>query len=155
MDSSPSNLSVSESETILGEKQLSTDRFAIFLGLLVFISFPGVLVLGHSFVLRDFGAYGLPLAHFHREVFWRGELPLWNPFNSCGLPFLAQFNTLTLYPPSLIYLLLPLPWSLSFFVLLHLFWGGLGMYFLARRWTGGHRLGAAMAGLIFAFNGLT
>ena len=35
-----------------------------------------------------------------------------------------------------------------------LFWGGLGMYFLAYRWTH-HRLAAGLAGLIFAFNGLS
>ena len=59
-----------------------------------------------------------------------------------------------LYPPALIYLLLPLEWSLSFFCLLHLFVAGLGMYCLARRWTG-NRGAAAVAGVIFAFNGLS
>src|SRR5207249_1563763 len=66
----------------------------------------------------------------------------------------AQWNTMPLYPPALIYLLLPLSWSLSFFSLLHLFWAGLGMYFLGYRWTG-NRLGASVAGLVFAFNGLS
>jgi hypothetical protein len=60
---------------------------------------------------------------------------------------------MTLYPGSLIYLLFPLPWSLSFFCLAHLFWGGLGMYFLALQWTN-HRLAAALGGMIFSFNGL-
>lgn len=31
---------------------------------------------------------------------------------------------------------LPLSWSLAVFCLLHLWFGGLGMYFLAPRWTG-------------------
>src|SRR5947209_4036636 len=61
---------------------------------------------------------------------------------------------MTLYPGSLIYLLLPLPWSLSFFCLAHLFLAGLGMYFLAFRWTTNH-FAAAVAGVAFAFNGLT
>src|SRR5205085_524560 len=34
------------------------------------------------------------------------------------------------------------------------FLAGLGMYFLAHNWTG-NRLGAAVAGTVFAFNGLT
>ncbi|HZQ45490.1 MAG TPA: YfhO family protein, partial [Verrucomicrobiae bacterium] len=38
--------------------------------------------------------------------------------------------------------------------LAHLFWAGLGMYFLAHRWTA-NRLAASVAGLIFAFNGLS
>jgi hypothetical protein len=146
----------SESERKFGasDQWLTTGRFAVILGLLVFATFPGVLLGSTTFIIRDFGLFGYPLAYYHRQSFWRGELPLWNPLSSCGLPFLAQWNTLTLYPFSLIYLLLPLSWSLSFFCLAHQFWGGLGMYILARRWSE-HRLAAALAGLIFAFNGLT
>ncbi|HXC99756.1 MAG TPA: YfhO family protein, partial [Verrucomicrobiae bacterium] len=40
------------------------------------------------------------------------------------------------------------------FCLSHLFIAGMGMYFLAHRWTG-NRLAAAVAGIVFAFNGLT
>ena len=134
---------------------LTTGRFALLLGLLIVATFPGVLFGGTTFIFRDFGMFSYPVAFFHRQCCWRGEfLLLWNPFNNCGLPFLAQWNTLTLYPFSLIYLLLPLKWSLSFFCLAHLFWGGLGMYFLAQRWTH-HRLAAGLAGVIFAFNGLS
>jgi hypothetical protein len=61
---------------------------------------------------------------------------------------------MALYPPALIYLLVPLQWSLSFFCLVHVLWGGFGMYLLARHWTN-HSLGAAVAGIIFSFNGLT
>jgi len=136
------------------DQWLRPARFALLLGVLIVASFPKVLLGGRAFVIRDFGMFGYPLAYFHKESFWHGELPLWNPLSNCGLPFLAQWNTLTLYPPSLIYLLLPLTWSLSFFCLAHLFWGGLGMYLLAYRWTQ-HRLAAALAGIIFAFNGLS
>ena len=133
---------------------LTSGRFALVLGLLVILTFPGVLLFGQTFVFGDFGMFGSPLAHFTRESLGHGELPLWNPYNCCGLPFLAQWNTLALYPPSLIYILLPFPWSVSFFCLLHLFWGGLGMHFLAQRWTA-DRWAGAVAAVIFAFNGLT
>ena len=133
---------------------LTAGRFALLLALLIAATFPGVLLGSTTFIIRDFGMFGYPLAYYHRQSFWRGELPLWNPFSNCGLPFLAQWNTLTLYPLSLIYLLLPLTWSLSFFCLAHMFWGGMGMYFLAYRWTN-HRLAAGLAGVIFSFNGLT
>src|SRR6266481_472409 len=134
------------------KKWLSPVRFALILGALVFVSFPQVLLGLETFVFRDFGLFGYPLAYFQRQCFWRGELPFWNPYNNCGVPFLAQWNTMSLYPPALIYLLLPLGWSLSFFCLLHLFFGGMGMYALAYRWTN-DRLGASVAGLVFAFNG--
>ena len=133
---------------------LTPGRFALLLALLVVATFHEVLLGGATFMFRDFGMFSYPVAYFHRQCFWRGELPLWNPFNNCGLPFLAQWNTLALYPFSLIYLLLPLTWSLSFFCLAHLFWGGLGMYFLAYRCTN-HRLAAGLAGVIFSFNGLS
>jgi hypothetical protein len=133
---------------------LTPGRFAILLGSLVLVDFGAMAVGWQTLFLRDFGYFGYPLAHYHRECFWRGELPLWNPLNCNGLPFLAQWNTLTLYPPSLIYLLLPLPWSLNLFSLAHLVLAGVGMFVLAQRWTGS-RLGAGVAGLSFAFNGLT
>lgn len=133
---------------------LAPARFALVLGGLLFAAFPQVLLGRHTFVIRDFGFFAYPLAHFQRECFWRGELPFWNPYNNCGVPFLAQWNTMPLYPPSLIYLLFPLSWALSFFCLLHLFWAGLGMYLLAQRWTG-NRLAASVAGLVLAFNGFS
>jgi hypothetical protein len=129
-------------------------RFAWALALLIFIPFWNVLLGFSTFVVRDFGLFSYPVAFFQRQSFWNGQMPWWNPLSCCGLPFLAQFNTLCLYPPALIYLLLPLSWSLPFFCLLHLFFGGMGMYFLAARWAGS-RAGAALAGVVFAFNGLS
>jgi hypothetical protein len=128
-------------------------HFAFLLALLIFVSFPAVILGTRTFVFRDYGLFSYPVAFFQRQCFWQGELPLWNPLNYCGVPFLAQWNTMVLYPASLIYLLLPMPWSLSFFCLAHLFWGGLGMYFLAGQWTN-HRLAAALGGVVFSFNGL-
>jgi hypothetical protein len=131
---------------------LTTRRFTVLLGLLIFVAYPQVVTGFHSFVYRDFGLFGYPLAHYHKECFWRGEIPLWNPYNNFGLPYLAQWGTLVLYPPSLIYLLLPLPWSLGLFTLLHQLFGGVGMFVLARKWTG-NSLAAGVAGIAFAFHG--
>ncbi len=136
------------------EKIFTPARFGGLLALLVLAVFPHVLLGVETFVARDFGFFVYPLAHFQRDCFWRGELPFWDPYNNCGVPFLAQWNTMPLYPPTLIYLALPFTWSLSFFSLLHLWWAGIGMYFLARRWTG-HNFAAAFAGTAFAFNGYT
>ncbi len=133
---------------------LTLPRFAALLATLVLLKFPLVILGQQTLVYRDFGLFSYPAAWFQRECFWRGELPFWNPWHHCGLPFLAQWNTMPLYPGAVIYLLLPLTWSLPFFCFLHIFWGGMGMYLLARRWTG-HTVAAALAGIIFAFNGLS
>jgi hypothetical protein len=128
-------------------------RFALLLAAMIAIPFWDVLLGFKTFVIRDYGLYSYPVAYFLRESFWHGQWPLWNPYSDCGIPFLAQLNTLSLYPLSLFYLLLPLTWGLGMFCLMHIFLGGMGMYFLAARWTNS-RAGAAVAGVVFAFNGL-
>ncbi len=132
---------------------LTPGRFAVLLAVLTLASYPQVFLGLQTFVYRDFGYFAYPIGYHLRESFWRGELPLWNPLNNCGIPFLAQWNTQVLYPPALFYVLLPLSWALGVFCLLHLFWGGLGMFVLAQRWTQ-DRFAAAFAGVVFAFNGL-
>src|SRR5437667_10929259 len=125
-------------------------RFGAILALLLLGTFPKVLLGLHSFVYRDYGVLAYPFIHYARESFWRGELPLWNPLSNCGAPFFGQWGTMTLYPFSIVYLLFPLPWSLGVFCLGHLFLGGLGMYLLARRWTG-NQFAASAAWVAFVF----
>ena len=129
-------------------------RFALFLALLVIATFPEVVAGLETFVARDYGFFAYPNAYFQQQCYRGAELPLWNPYNNCGIPFLAQWNTMPLYPPTLFYLLLPLRWSLGVFDLLHLWFAGMGMYFLARRWADDSFAGA-FAGVVFVFNGLT
>ncbi len=126
---------------------------AIFAALLV-AAYPTAIFGARTFFYRDFGVLAYPTVAFAREAFWHGTLPLWNPLSHCGVPFLAQWGTMPLYPGASIYLLLPLPWSLNCFCLAHLWLAGLGMYCLARDWTR-HDLAAAVAAVAFAFNGVT
>jgi hypothetical protein len=131
----------------------STIRFGVVLALALFAAFPGIALGTQSWFNRDYGVLGYPFIQYHRDCFWRGELPLWNPLSNCGAPFLAQWGTMTLYPFSLVYLLLPLPWSLNLFCLLHLLLAGIGMYSLARKWIG-TALPSAFAASAFVFSGL-
>jgi hypothetical protein len=128
-------------------------RFGIVAACLIAACFLPVLLGSQTFFFRDYAIFSYPLAAYHKEAFLRGEIPFWNPFNSCGLPFLAQWNTMVFYPLSILYVALPLPWSLNFFCLLHFWLGGLGMYFLARSWTQNSFAGS-VAGLAFMFNGV-
>lgn len=132
---------------------LSTKRFALLLGALLLISFHSVLFGDQAWFYRDYGFLGYPFAFFNREAFWSGEIPFWNSFIHCGVPHFAQWNTMVLYPGSLIYLLLPLPIGLAWFCVLHLFLGGMGMWRLARLDTGSN-FAAAFAGVAFVFSGL-
>jgi hypothetical protein len=125
----------------------------LLLAVLIMAAFPDVLSGANTFFIRDFALFGYPLAQYHRDCFWHGSLPLWDPYNDCGIPFLAQWNTMVLYPFSLFYVALPLSWSLGIFCLAHLFWAGFGMYFLIAKWTE-NRVAASVAGVAFAFSGL-
>ena len=127
-------------------------RFGVFLAVALFACFPEVWLGTRSFFFRDYGVLGYPFLFHARESFWQGELPLWNPLSNCGAPFLAQWGTMVLYPFSLIYLVGPMPWSLSVFCYGHLVLAGVGMYRLAQRWVG-DGLAASMAGTAFVFSG--
>jgi hypothetical protein len=128
-------------------------QFTLLMVLLAVAVWPGIILGWESFYLHDFGAVFYPQFAFFKDRFINGELPLWNPYSNCGVPFLAQWVTLTLYPPCLIFLLLPLPASLGWFCLLHFCLAGNGMFCLVRHWTR-HGFGAAFAGLCYAFSGL-
>jgi hypothetical protein len=124
------------------------------LGLLIVISVPGVVLGADAFFYRDTGLFSYPVAYYLRDSLRHGQWPLWNPCSNCGAPFLAQWNTLALYPFSLFYVLLPMPWALNFFLLGHLLLAGSGMYRLAHDWFGS-RFAASVAALTFAWNGLS
>jgi hypothetical protein len=127
-------------------------RFAAFLLLAFVVAFPGIWMGTETFFRSDYGVMAYPAAHYLRESLRAGELPLWNPLSNCGAPFLAQWGTMCLYPGSLFFVGLPMPWALGVFCLLHLWLGGLGARALAERWTG-NRFAAAVAGTAFAING--
>jgi hypothetical protein len=140
------------SETKSGDAGwLTPQRFLLLLAAALLAAFPGVALGLHTFFYRDFGALGYPGAIFHRDSLFRGELPLWNPYSHCGTPFLAQMGAW--YPPTWICLLLPLPWAENLSMLAHLVWGGLGMYWLTRRWGVGG-FAAGFAGMAYVFNGV-
>jgi hypothetical protein len=139
-----------ESLSALKSNWWTTGRFSLVLALLIAAAFPDVLLGLKTFVFRDYMLFGYSIAHYHRESFWAGEIPLWNPLSQCGLPFLAQWNTMVLYPLSFIYLLLPCRVA-QLLLPGHLFLGGWGC--TCWRDAGPSRTGIGGVGVAFAFNG--
>lgn len=136
------------------EKLFTRSRFVLLLALSLGFIFSKVLIGTETFAYRDFGVLAYPSLWYHHESFWRGELPLWNPLSNCGAPFLAQWGAMVLYPFSLFYLILPMPWSVNVFCLAHLLLAGAGLFRLVEKWTS-HPFAAAFAGFAFVFNGVT
>jgi len=129
-------------------------RFFLTISICLFTAFPEVITGVATFVFRDYGIFSYPNAYYLRQSFWKGEIPFWNPLSSCGIPFLAQWNTQVLYPFSFFYLIFPLEWSLTMSNLLHQLFGGIGAYLLLFMLSK-NRLGAAVGAIIYTFNGLT
>jgi O-antigen/teichoic acid export membrane protein len=81
-----------------------------------------------------------------------GEIPLWQPYIVAGAPFLAAGQSSTLYPFSLLFLILPLSSAYGWFTVSQLWLAAVNMYILARV-LGVRRIGAAIAALAYQLSG--
>ena len=135
------------------EEWFSPWRIGLLLGLLLVTAFPGIVAGTQTFFRSDYGVIGFPALDFLADAFRSAKLPLWNPYSNCGVPFLAQWGSMCLYPGNLFFFLLPFSWALGMFCLLHLWFGGMGMFLLARRWIGSP-IAASFAAVAFSFSGV-
>ncbi len=88
----------------------------------------------------DIQDYHLPLATFIANSLRRGELPLWDPYTYCGVPFYANIQAQLFYPPTLVAILASnavAPDHLLYFLELqligHVLAAGIFTYWLLRR----------------------
>lgn len=88
---------------------------AAFIGL-----FQDVVFYGSTFAKRDIWRFYYPVWHFGVESVKNGVLPLWNPYNSYGAPFLADIQTCVFYPLAAILYLPDYLWAFNFYILVHL-----------------------------------
>lgn len=102
-------------------------------------------------LLGDAATQFEPFLHFSAERLHQGQLPLWNPDNMLGAPFVGNMQSAVFYPPNWFSFLFPGPVSLAFLAWLKLFLASLGMYFLARRVAKIGVLGASIASITYAF----
>jgi len=96
------------------------------------------------------------LLHSLNRQYWADavhhlRLPLWNPHVGLGRPFLADVETTTLYPTTLLYLLGP-TFGLASSLFLHFVLAGLGMRAFARRLAIESPVADAMA-IVFLLSG--
>jgi hypothetical protein len=87
-----------------------------------------------------------------RSIVNQQAWPLWNPTILTGTPLLADGQLTFFYPPSLLFLALPLAQSFGYYALLQLILAGVGSYLFARRL--GLGAGAAtLTGICYMFSG--
>jgi hypothetical protein len=78
--------------------------------------------------------YHYPTAQFLHAELQQGNLPLWNPYQFAGQPFLALHTSCALYPPHLLFLMLFEPaQALEFHFAFHLWIAGWFTWLLAGR----------------------
>jgi Bacterial membrane protein YfhO len=70
---------------------------------------------------------------FLNQAAQKGDSILWNPYESCGLPFLALWRTRCLSPFSVPFYLMPLATAFTASVFLKLLVAGLAAFYVARR----------------------
>jgi hypothetical protein len=124
-----------------------------FVLILVVLHLP--ILLGRVVFTRDIAHWIFPALTFVRQSLLAGELPLWNPYQGLGFPVLGDPLYGVFYPPSWLLLLLPASWvanGITTLHFLHMVWGGLGVFVLARRLRA-TALAAAMGALAWSLSG--
>src|SRR6185503_737036 len=127
---------------------------AIVLAAVVAMLWNDKLVSGDRFELAnvDAGGYLYPAYETTYARMANGVLPLWNPYQLCGVPWLGALQTGVLYPPHALYLVLPTYEAMSTLVLVHLLIAALATFAVTRR-AGIGLAGAVLAGVLFASRG--
>lgn len=106
----------------------------------------------HNHLVSDLVLQNYQWKAFIRQQIADGEVPLWNPHQLGGIPFLAAGQASTLYPLSVIYYVMPLWLAYGWFTVVNLWLAGVFMYLFARG-LGIGRAGAMLSGIIYQFSG--
>jgi len=100
----------------------------------------------------DFFTYEVPVGAAAGEALRQGRIPLWNPHQFAGHPFLASVPFGVLYPGNLPFVFLPASLAIEVTVMLHLIAAGLFLFLYARSIPLG-RPAAAVAATTFMLGG--
>jgi hypothetical protein len=139
------------------------DGAALALLALVVLIFFGPVVTGRAWLPRgggDLVSFVYPMYRFAAASLREGQIPLWNPYQYAGAPFLADNQSGVFYPFNLILFLIRSDFSyqaIQALVIWHFAWAAAAMYGCLRGWRPLHPLGRwpALAGaLVFALSDL-
>lgn len=117
-----------------------------------------------SLTLGDFSGQFVAFAGYQYDRLSSGQIPLWNPYNNGGLPFIADTQAAVFYPPRLLTIALAAfagGWSyhaLELEMAVHVLLYSLLMYAFVRRLTlawPGSVFGALVAALMAGYSGFT
>ncbi len=112
-----------------------------------------IITPGWALVDYDVYLYFEPYRQYLAQAWVHGRvLPLWNAGIFLGAPFLANIQAAALYPPNLLFLVLPPEQALGWIMALHAGLAGAGMFFYARTALRLRTLGSTTAGIVYMLN---
>jgi hypothetical protein len=102
---------------------------------------------------RDSAHFYYPLFQWCRGEWEEGRIPLWNPYENCGSPVVADATSSVFYPGKLLFAL-PISYDGCFnlYIVLHVLLAAGGIYVLARSWRARHAA-AALAAIAYSCGG--
>jgi len=109
------------------------------------------LFFGSVYCSHELQCYAHPWRTYSARLLARGELPLWNPYASCGFPHQSTPETAVFYPGSFLFYTLPFCKALNVAVVAHLALASLGAYWLASL-IGLGGWARCLAAMAFGFN---
>jgi len=112
---------------------------------------------GNASPVLAFDPFGLyyPMLDYGFAALRGGRLPLWNPYQLAGVPFLATFYPGLLYPLNVAYLLLPVHVAMGILAAGHVVLAGLAAALYARLALRVSLVAALAAGVVFMLNTYT
>ena len=120
--------------------------------ILVVSFFFDVLFLNNVFCFRDIYRYFYPYKLYATESIKDGKIPLWNPYISSGIPFIATLQSQVFYPLSVIHYILPFNFGFQLFIVIHFFLAGIFIYILCKELKL-QPISSLTSAVIFSFSG--
>jgi O-antigen/teichoic acid export membrane protein len=105
----------------------------------------------HNKLLDDLVLENYPWRKFLLESLHARQLPLWNPYQFAGLPFLAAGQSSALYPFTAIFYIVPLARAYGLYIVSQFFMAGLLAYIFLRV-LGLRRLSAVFGAIVYELN---
>jgi len=142
-----------EQELVTARKDWAAGLLVLLAEILIF--YRKIIFSAHFVIPWDFRYYHLPLASFIASSVRHGQLPLWDAYTYCGVPFFANIQAQVFYPPAWITALIAnlfdrdkLYYFLELHLLSHILLGGFFTFLLLRELQAG-RTAALIGATIF------
>jgi len=140
----------------MGNKKLGLENknyFFIFVFLVLsLLFFYRIVFLKNTFFIADLMTEHYPWKIFASDVVRTGKIPLWNPYNYSGMPFMANMQSGIFYPLNAFFYVFDFVIAYKIYVVLHFVLAGFFMFLLMREYRV-QIYASFFSAIIYAFNG--